>query len=152
MRLCCVRLFALCLVVAAGVPATLQAADINVILDQARMVKLPDRVATIVIGNPIIADAAVQSGGWMVITGKGYGMTNIVALDRTGAILMERTVEVQGPQNVVVVYRGGERETLSCTPECGRQLALGDSKPLFDINAEQIIARNALGAGSSSAK
>ena len=47
----------------------------------------------------------------MVITGKGYGMTNIVALDRTGAILMERTVEVQGPQNVVVVYRGVERET-----------------------------------------
>ena len=87
------------------------------------------RVATIVVGNPVIADAAVQSGGWMVITGKGYGMTNIVALDRSGAVLMEKTIEVQGPQNVVVVYRGVERETYSCTPVCERRLTLGDGKP-----------------------
>ena len=101
MRLFCVRLLALCCVVASGVPGfsaanAAQAADINVILDQARLVKLPDRVATIVIGNPVIADATVQSGGWMVITGKGYGTTNIIALDRSGAVLMEKTVEVQG--------------------------------------------------------
>ena len=94
--------------------------------------KLPDRVATIVIGNPVIADAAVQSGGWMVITGKGYGMTNIVALDRSGAILMEKTIEVQGPQNVVVVYRGIERDTYSCTPECSRRLTLGDGNAFFE--------------------
>ncbi len=149
MRLSCVRLFALCLVVAAGLPAPVHAADISVILDQARMVKLPDRVATVVVGNPVIADAAVQSGGWMVITGKGYGLTNIVALDRTGAILMERTVEVQGPQNVVVVYRGAERETLSCTPECSRQLTLGDGSAFFDVTAGQITARNALAAGAA---
>jgi hypothetical protein len=149
MRLCCVRLFALCLVVAAGLPAPVHAADISVILDQARMVKLPDRVATVVVGNPVIADAAVQSGGWMVITGKGYGLTNIVALDRTGAILMERTVEVRGPQNVVVVYRGAERETLSCTPECSRQLTLGDGSAFFDVTAGQITARNALAAGAA---
>ena len=38
--------------------------------------KLPDKVATIVIGNPLIADAALQAGGMLVITGKGYGSTN----------------------------------------------------------------------------
>ena len=27
------------------------------------------------IGNPLIADATVQPGGIMVITGKGYGVT-----------------------------------------------------------------------------
>jgi len=154
MRLSSVRLLALCFgfVVAVAVSAPLgaaQAADISVILDHARMVKLPDRVATIVVGNPAIADAAVQSGGWMVITGKGYGMTNIVALDRTGAILMERTIEVQGPQNVVVVYRGVERDTLSCTPECSRQLTLGDGNAFFEVTAGQITARNALAAGTT---
>jgi hypothetical protein len=151
MRLSCVRLLALCFVVAVGVSAPLgaaQAADISVILDQARLVKLPDRVATIVVGNPVIADAAVQSGGWMVITGKGYGTTNIVALDRSGAILFEKTVEVQGPQNVVVVYRGAERDTYSCTPECSRQLTLGDGNTFFDVTAAQITARNALAAGT----
>jgi hypothetical protein len=151
MRLSCVRLLALSFVAAAAISGPLgaaQAADISVILDQARLVKLPDRVATIVVGNPVIADAAVQSGGWMVITGKGYGLTNIIALDRSGAILMEKTIEVQGPQNVVVVYRGVEPNTYSCTPECSRRLTLGDGNAFFEVNAGQIAARNALAAGT----
>jgi mevalonate kinase len=151
MRLSCVRLFALCFVAAAAVSGSFgaaKAADISVILDQARLVKLPDRVATIVVGNPSIADAAVQSGGWIVITGKGHGSTNIVALDRSGAILLEKTIEVQGPQDVVVVYRGTERNTYSCTPECSRQLTLGDGNNFFEVTAGQINARNTL-AGSA---
>ena len=146
-----VRLLALCCVVAAGVCGPFgaaRAADISVILDQARLVKLPDRVATVVVGNPAIADAAVQSGGWMVITGKGYGMTNIVALDRSGAILMEQTIEVEGPRNVVVVYRGADRDTYSCTPECSRRLTLGDANAFFEVTAGQITARNGLAAGA----
>ena len=39
---------------------------INVVLDQARLIKLPDRVSTFVIGNPLIADASMQAGGLMV--------------------------------------------------------------------------------------
>jgi putative type II/III system pilus formation protein len=150
MRLSCVRLLALGWVVAVGALASADkatAADINVILDQARLVKLPDRVATIVIGNPVIADAAVQSGGWMIVTGKGYGLTNIVALDRNGAILMEQTVEVQVPQNMVVVYRGPERNSYSCTPECSRRLTLGDGPAFFEVTVNQIKERNTL-AGS----
>jgi Flp pilus assembly secretin CpaC len=151
MRLCCVRL-AVCLVLASGIwgswSSGAHSADINVVLDQALLVKLPDRVATIVIGNPSIADAAVQTGGWMVITGKGYGATNIIALDRTGAILMEKLVEVRGPQDVVVVYRGVERDTYSCTPECERRLTLGDGNSFFETTATQIGARNGLAAGA----
>lgn len=155
MRVLCVRLLALCFVVAFGVLASfgaVQAADISVILDQARLVKLPDRVATIVVGNPVIADATVQSGGWMVITGKGYGITNIVALDRGGAILMEKTVEVQGPEDVVVVYRGVERDTYSCTPDCSRRLTLGDGTAFFQVTAGQITARNGLAAGAAQSR
>ena len=58
--------------------------------------KLPQLVATIVIGNPLIADAALQSGGILVITGKGYGTTNMMALDRTGHVVMDKTVEARG--------------------------------------------------------
>lgn len=152
MRLFCVRMLALGLVAAAAICGPLgaaRAADISVILDQARLVKLPDRVTTIVVGNPAIADAAVQSGGWMVITGKGYGTTNIVALDRSGAILTEKTVAVQGPQDVVVVYRGVEPNTYSCTPECQRRLTLGDGNSYFESIAGQITARNGLASGTA---
>src|SRR5262249_10667014 len=100
-------------------PTTAAAADIGVVLDHARLIRLPERVATIVVGNPLIADAAVQSGGLMVVTGKGYGTTNIIALDRSGAVLMEKTIEVVGPrEELTVVYRGSVRETYSCSPAC----------------------------------
>src|SRR5579871_5278249 len=99
--------------IAAALTATTAGAaeGLVVALDQARITKLPDRVATVIVGNPLIADAIVQPGGMMVITGKGYGVTNIVALDRSGSVLMEKTIAVDGPRgNLVVVYRGGERE------------------------------------------
>ncbi len=88
----------------------------------------------------------------MVITGKGYGVTNIIALDRSGAVLLEKTVEVQGPRDVVVVYRGIERVTYSCTPDCERRLTLGDSQAVFELDAGQITARNGLAAGGGTAR
>jgi len=136
-----------------GLPGTAPAADISVILDEARLVKLPERVATLVIGNPSIADAAVQAGGMMVITGKGYGTTNILAIDRAGAVLLEKTIEVREPgTDVVVVYRGIERESYSCTPYCLRRVMLGDSPPFFDATATQTGARNALAQGLAQPK
>jgi Flp pilus assembly secretin CpaC len=133
-------------------PQAARAADVSVIIDQARLLKLPDRASTVVVGNPSIADASVQSGGWMILTGKGYGLTNVVALDRAGVVLMEKTVEVQGPQSVVTVHKGVSRETLSCTPECERRLTLGDGSTHFDAANAQTQARNALAIGSATAR
>jgi len=111
---------------------------LNITLDQAKVVRLPDRVGTVVIGNPLIADVSVQTGGVMVVTGKGYGTTNIIALDRTGAILLNQAIQVSGPRdNVVVVYRGIDRESYSCTPNCERRIALGDTPAYFDATLSQ---------------
>ena len=127
----------------------LSAADVTVIMDQARLIRLPDRVATIVIGNPMIADASLQPGGMMVLTGKGYGMTNLVVLDRAGNVLMEKSIEVKAPRtDVVVMYRGIERETYSCTPICERRLTLGDGNVVFDNGVNQTGSRNALAQGA----
>jgi Flp pilus assembly secretin CpaC len=83
---------------------------LDVVVDRSRLVKMPERVATVVIGNPLIADASLQAGGLMVITGKGYGTTNLIALDRKGNALMEKVVQVLGPdRDVVVVYKGAIR-------------------------------------------
>jgi hypothetical protein len=107
-------------------------------LDQARVIKVPERTATLVIGNPLIADVSMQAGGIMVVTGKGYGVTNLLALDRTGALLMEHPVEVQGPRDqIVTLYRGIERESYSCTPKCERRVTLGDTAPYFASNLMQ---------------
>jgi Flp pilus assembly secretin CpaC len=134
-------------------PTKAAAADIGVTLDQARLVRLPERVATLVIGNPLIADAAVQSGGLMVITGKGYGITNIIALDRSGAVLMEKTVEVVAPrEELTVVYRGSVRETYSCSPVCEPRVMPGDGDKFFDGIIGQSTNRSGLAAGNAPAK
>lgn len=117
-------------------PSAGQALTVN--LDQARIVKLPERTSTLVVGNPLIADASVQPGGILVITGKGYGATNLVALDRAGEKLMEHPIQVLGPRDhIVVVYRGVERESYSCTPKCERRITIGDSSAYFNLNLLQ---------------
>jgi len=113
-----------------GTVAANAAADepIVVSIDQASIMKLPERAATVVVGNPLIADLSVQPGGLAVVTAKGYGATNFIALDRNGAVLMEKTVEVKGPSDpTVVVYRGPTRQTYSCTPDCSPRITLGDT-------------------------
>ena len=112
--------------------------------------RLPPHVATIVIGNPLIADVTVQPGGLLVITGKGFGVTNMIALDRTGTVLSEHDIEVGGPHgNIVVVYRGLNRESYSCAPQCERRITLGDSPEFFEATIGQASSRatRAQGAG-----
>jgi hypothetical protein len=135
-------------------PAAATPENLTVFVDQATIVKLPEKVATLVVGNPLIADVTLQPGGLMVVTGKGYGATNIMALDRTGAVLMESSVRVQGPRdNVVVVYRGPQRETYSCDPNCERRITLGDSNEFFSATIGQTGARNGSAAsGAAPAK
>jgi len=116
----------------------------SVHLDQAKVLKTPERTATLVVGNPLIADVAVQPGGIMVITAKSYGVTNVVALDRDGHTLMERPIQVLGPnENVVVVYRGIDRETYSCMPDCARRITIGDAPTYFTAILTQADSLNA---------
>jgi Flp pilus assembly secretin CpaC len=125
------------------------AETLGIELDQATIMKLPEKVSTIVVGNPLIADVAVQSGGLVVVTGKGYGTTNLIVLDRAGSVLMERSIVVRGAsQNTVAVFRGVERETYSCTPLCERRITLGDSAAYFAATSTQTDARNNQSSGA----
>ena len=84
-------------VFAAAASRAIAEEPISVHIDQARILKLPDRAATVVIGDPLIADLSIQPGGLAVVTGKGYGATNVVVMDKSSAVLMEKTIEVKGP-------------------------------------------------------
>jgi len=137
-----VLFLALALALTPGLRTARAADTLTVVLDQAQLMKLPERAGTIIVGNPLIADVTLQAGGIMVVTGKGYGSTNLIALDRAGTTLMTTTVRVVGPRDVVVVYRGMDRESYSCAPSCERRITLGDAPPYFDATAAQASARN----------
>lgn len=145
---------AMSLLFAAVATGALAAEPIVVRLDQASLLKIPDRATTVVIGNPLIADLSLQPGGLAVITGKSYGATNILVMDRTGAVLTEETVEVRGPTDkTVVVYRGIQRETYSCEPNCEPRITLGDTQAFFNEALNTAATRNtqSLAAGAGSA-
>ena len=135
---------AFALAIGAAYPASALADNGNVNVDEARIMRLPDGVATIVIGNPLIADATLQPGGILVLTGKGFGATNMMALDRSGRVVLTHNIEVVAPKSadLVVVYRGMERESYSCAPVCERRITLGDSVPYFNNTLQQSGVRN----------
>ena len=150
----------ICVLVAAAVLASPAAgladptADtIAVNVDQAKLVRLPGKVATLVVGNPLIADVTLQTGGIVVVTGKGYGATNFIALDRGGEILVDRQIQVEGPSDrLVTVYRGIERESYSCLPVCQRRVTLGDSEAYFNNTMNQAGSLSSNASGGAGAK
>ena len=118
---------------------------VAVMIDHAKVVRLPERTQTVVIGNPMIADITVQRNGVVVVTGKSYGVTNLIALDGAGTMLAESLVSVQAAtESVVVVQRGLERESYSCTPNCQPSILLGDSNKYFSEVGAQAGQRNSL--------
>ncbi|MGD9812635.1 MAG: pilus assembly protein N-terminal domain-containing protein [Sphingobium sp.] len=102
----------------ASFPAS-AANGIEVVMNQAKIVKIARPADTIVIGNPAIADASVQDATTIVLTGKGFGVTNLVILDADGSpIVDEQVVVSRHSANSVRVYRRADVQTLSCSPYC----------------------------------
>lgn len=137
---------------AASAGDTPAAERLSISMDEARLIRLPERVATIVIGNPLIADASLQPGGVIVLTGKGYGATNFIALDRKGNALLEKVIEVRGAIDTVVVYKGVNRETYSCTPNCEPVIAPGDVQQFYNQILVQTTTRSTQASSSSSSR
>ncbi len=107
------------LVAASMLSPIANAAGIEVTMNQAKIVKLSRAADTIVIGNPAIADASVQDASTVVLTGKGFGVTNLVILDATGNLIIDEQVTVmRDTASSVRIYRRAEVQTLSCTPFC----------------------------------
>jgi len=117
---------------------------ISLVLDRATVIKAPGKTVMVVIGNPAIADVSVQKNGVLVLTGKSYGETNLLAIDDQGQLVSESWLRVQGSNRNLVVYRGAEPETYSCAPECQPTIALGDAEKHFGKVGTQATARNGL--------
>jgi len=130
--------------------AAVVAQGMTVTMDQARVMRLPAHVSTLVIGNPLIADATVQRGGLMVLTGKSVGSTNLIALDGRGEQLLTIQIRVRAQNDSVVqVYRGLDRETYSCSPTCERTIAVGDSKTFFETALGNSRSRDGAASGAA---
>ena len=111
-------------------PATAhaEASDpISVRVNMARILRISAPAATIIIGNPAVADVTIQDPQTLVLTGKSYGQTNLIILDSMGNPVADTMVTViQSQSDLVTVYLGTARTTLSCSPVCQPTIMLGD--------------------------
>lgn len=130
--------------------ATARADDaIEVALDQAKVARIPANAQTLIVGNPAIADVTMlKASGSMVITGKGYGQTNLIALDKKGELVAESSIRVGTNGAMLLVQRGLERESLSCSPKCVTSLQLGDGQQTYERARDQITGRLGLATPS----
>ena len=109
-----------------------RASDLLVKYDQSQLLRLSRPVAEIIIGNPAIADVTVRSGKLLVITGKSFGITNIIALDSEKNVIRDQRVLVQRDQvKIVNLQKGAKRESYNCSPQCNPTVTVGDDTDYF---------------------
>jgi hypothetical protein len=123
---------------------------IEVVLDQVKIIQLPENAVTLVIGNPLVVDVTMLRGNnKLILTGKGFGQTQIVALNAAGEAIGESLVKVSADDTKnLVVQRGLERESYHCNQRCQLTYALGDSTRHMGETAGQIQSRNGVMAGA----
>lgn len=144
---------AVALALLAVVPAGAQDAEtIIVTQDQAKILRIAAPAATIIIGNPSIADATMQDAQTLVITGRAAGTTNFIVLDAAGEPIAEQLVAVEGPtDNNVSVFRGPQRFSYNCVPNCQPHVVPGDNMDYFTIVNGQNTTRTSTASGSATA-
>jgi len=113
---------------AAPMPALAQdGAPISVNVNMARILRISAPAATVIVGNPGIADVTIQDPQTLILTGKSYGQTNLIVLDSRGEPVADTLVEVvQMSAGIMTVYQGQSRTTLSCAPTCQPVVMMGD--------------------------
>lgn len=100
---------------------------IKVRINEVTLVKLKEDIADALIGNPAIADITIQSSSSFVITGKSYGQTNMILLDKSGRTIFNRAIAVDDSKgNIVRIQKGAARVSYTCNPNCQPTPTLGD--------------------------
>lgn len=128
------------------------AGDLIVRYDQSQLLRLPRPATEVIIGNPSIADVALQGGNLLVVTGKTFGITNVIALDADRNVIQDQRVLVErDDRRVINLHKGSSRFTFSCTPNCEPNLTIGDDETFFATINKHNSDKTRFSEGSSDA-
>ncbi len=148
-------LFAATLIAASPVYAAGQGNSVALALDEVHTLTFRTPVSTVYVGNPTIADVTMIDARHAFVQGKGYGRTNIMALNRDNVMVFNTHITVTGNNGggTVTLNRGAQRVTLNCAGgRCEPTPMPGDSKDSEVVNgqitAHQTAARTASAAAA----
>lgn len=127
-------------------PAVAQGDAISVMVNMARILRINSPAATVVVGNPGVADVTIQDPQTLILTGRSFGATNLIIMDQQGNPIIDTFVEVvQGNNDLVTVYQGASRTSLSCEPVCQPVIMLGDDTNYTtnNITSQALVSNSA---------
>ncbi|MGD2132138.1 MAG: pilus assembly protein N-terminal domain-containing protein [Maricaulaceae bacterium] len=129
------------------------ALDLTVELDHAHPVRLSEPASAVIVGNPVIADVTPHDGQTLLVTGKSFGATNVIALDADGNQIYAAEIHVvDAAGGRLTVQRGLSRESYVCHGECSRVPVPGDGTEIYDqtLDARMKAIEAASGQAQSS--
>lgn len=136
-------LAAACTLGASFAPAGAEEGGVIVMTDRAKVFRIDTPADTVIVGNPAIADVTMHDRNTVVVTGKLFGTTNLVILDRNAEPIIDEVITVRpSDSGLVTVQRNGARFSYSCSPVCEPTLRVGDHKDSFELTSQQAASRN----------
>lgn len=88
-------------------------------LDHATRLHLSHPAGSVVVGNPAVADVTVVDAHTVFVTGRGYGVSEVVVVDPLGRTVWQGEVVVTAPESgQVSVYRGAQVTEMACAAVC----------------------------------
>jgi Flp pilus assembly secretin CpaC len=105
----------------------------RVSVDQTVPIRLTAAAHSVVVGNASVADVAVADPMTLLVTGKSFGSTNLVVLDREGRSIYTSAIAVaaSGDANELTIIAGGKTQTFSCIDKCRPTLRVTDDPQRF---------------------
>lgn len=105
--------------IAAPAGSALAAPSTNVAIDHTTRINLRGAAASVIVGNPAVADVTVVDDRTLFLSGRGYGVTEVTVLDPLGRTIWSSEVVVTAPtQGAVSVYRGSAVTEMACAQSC----------------------------------
>ncbi len=107
------------------------AALLTLEMDQSQVITVNADPASIVVGNPSIADASIN-GRQVFIHGHSFGQTNLMVFDQAGNKLIDYELTIaHNTSNQVALFNstpngGAMRYSYSCAPNCEVNMMPGD--------------------------
>jgi Flp pilus assembly secretin CpaC len=118
-------------------------ADVQLSMDQVRVIALKTPFSSISVGNPLIADATVIDENHLFLVGKEFGTTNLVAVDDEGNLVAQEMITVTTQMGTMVTAtRGNQQTTLTCNAgRCDSRPTPGDESGKYREDTTQIQIR-----------
>src|SRR5262249_28521815 len=141
------RLIAALAVTAALAPAALAKEPLKIYVDQTVTMKLSGAASSVVLGNATVVDVNVHDANTLLITGKAFGTTNMMVLNKADEpILQVQLIVASDNPGELTIVRGTGVNTYSCSDKCRATPMVGDDPGYFNnvmatVNGKQAAAK-----------